>query len=96
LGGLRRVCIEAQDDAADDFHAMIVERLDRVEDGQAEVLLFVDGAQGAGLGRFDAAEDGDIPKLKAMGVQGIFLPGSPMQDIIDFINARVEPRAEAV
>jgi methylmalonyl-CoA mutase C-terminal domain/subunit len=40
--------------------------------------------------------DVDIPKLKAMGVQGIFLPGSPMQDIIDFINARVEPRAEAV
>ena len=32
--------------------------------------------------------DVDIPKLKAMGVQGIFLPGSPMQEIIEFINAR--------
>jgi methylmalonyl-CoA mutase cobalamin-binding subunit len=38
----------------------------------------------------------DIPKLTAMGVTGIFLPGSPMQDIIDFINGRVQPRAEAV
>lgn len=40
--------------------------------------------------------DVDIPKLKAMGVKGIFLPGSSMQDIIDFINTRVQPRAEAV
>ena len=40
--------------------------------------------------------DVDIPKLKAIGVSGIFLPGSPMQDIVDFINHRVQPRAEAV
>jgi len=32
--------------------------------------------------------DIDIPKLKEMGVRGIFLPGTPMQEIIDFINAR--------
>ena len=38
----------------------------------------------------------DIPKLKAIGVKGIFLPGTPMQDIIDFINARVQPRAETI
>ena len=31
--------------------------------------------------------DVDVPKLKAMGVKGIFLPGTPMQEIIDFINA---------
>src|SRR5436190_10303836 len=30
--------------------------------------------------------DVDIPKLKAIGVKGIFLPGTPMQDIIQFIN----------
>src|ERR1017187_4858219 len=30
--------------------------------------------------------DVDIPALKAMGVKGIFLPGTPMQDIIAFIN----------
>ena len=40
--------------------------------------------------------DVDAPKLKAMGVAGIFLPGSPMQNIIDFINANVTPRAEVI
>src|SRR5215813_3927606 len=30
--------------------------------------------------------DVDIPKLQAIGVKGIFLPGTPMQDIIEFIN----------
>ena len=40
--------------------------------------------------------DVDVPKLKEMGVAGIFLPGSPMQDIINFINDRVQPRAEAI
>ena len=40
--------------------------------------------------------DVDIPKLQAMGVSGIFLPGSPMQNIIDFINQAVAPRAEAI
>jgi methylmalonyl-CoA mutase, C-terminal domain len=40
--------------------------------------------------------DVDIPKLQALGIQGIFLPGTPMQQIIDFINAAVPPRAEAV
>ena len=36
--------------------------------------------------------DVDIPKLKAIGVKGIFLPGTPMQDIVDFINANVRTR----
>jgi methylmalonyl-CoA mutase, C-terminal domain len=40
--------------------------------------------------------DVDIPKLQALGVSGIFLPGSPMQQIIDFINQAVPPRAEAI
>src|SRR5881275_648865 len=31
--------------------------------------------------------DVDIPKLKEIGVKGIFLPGTPMQEIIDFIQA---------
>ena len=33
--------------------------------------------------------DVDIPKLNAMGIQGIFLPGTPMQGIIDFIRDNV-------
>ena len=40
--------------------------------------------------------DVDIPKLKDMGIRGIFLPGSPMQDIIDYINGHVRPIAEQV
>jgi methylmalonyl-CoA mutase C-terminal domain/subunit len=31
--------------------------------------------------------DPDIPRLKEIGVKGVFLPGTPMQDIIDFINS---------
>ena len=40
--------------------------------------------------------DVDIPKLKAMGIAGIFLPGSPMQDIVAFIQEHVRPRAEVL
>jgi methylmalonyl-CoA mutase C-terminal domain/subunit len=37
--------------------------------------------------------DVDVPKLKEIGVKGIFLPGTPMQAIIDFINAHARARA---
>ena len=36
--------------------------------------------------------DVDIPKLREIGVRGIFLPGTPMQDIVDFINANARAR----
>ena len=36
--------------------------------------------------------DVDIPKLKEIGVKGIFLPGTPMQDIVDFINTNARAR----
>ena len=36
--------------------------------------------------------DVDIPALKAMGVKGIFLPGTPMQEIVEFINANARAR----
>ena len=36
--------------------------------------------------------DIDIPKLKDLGVRGIFLPGTPMQEIIDFINTSARAR----
>jgi methylmalonyl-CoA mutase C-terminal domain/subunit len=38
--------------------------------------------------------DVDIPKLHEMGIKGIFLPGSPMQEIVTFIQDNVRPRAE--
>jgi methylmalonyl-CoA mutase C-terminal domain/subunit len=36
--------------------------------------------------------DVDVPRLKEIGVKGIFLPGTPMQEIIDFINANARAR----
>ena len=39
--------------------------------------------------------DVDVPKLKEIGVKGIFLPGTPMQEIVDFINANARARCTA-
>ena len=36
--------------------------------------------------------DLDIPRLTAIGVKGIFLPGTPMREIVDFINANARAR----
>jgi methylmalonyl-CoA mutase C-terminal domain/subunit len=36
--------------------------------------------------------DVDVPKLEASGVRGIFLPGTPMQQIVDFIRANARTR----
>ena len=34
----------------------------------------------------------DVPLLEAMGVRGIFLPGTPMQDIVEFIQKNAPSR----
>jgi len=52
--------------------------------GLDDVLLVVGGI----------IPDVDIPKLREMGVNGIFLPGTPMQEIVTFIQANVRPRVE--
>jgi methylmalonyl-CoA mutase C-terminal domain/subunit len=36
--------------------------------------------------------DVDLPRLNAMGIKGIFIPGTPMQQIIDFITANARAR----
>jgi methylmalonyl-CoA mutase C-terminal domain/subunit len=56
------------------------------EKGLDDVLVVVGGI----------IPDVDIPKLQAIGVKGIFLPGSPMQQIIEFITANVRPRAQTI
>ena len=38
--------------------------------------------------------DVDIPRLRAIGIEGIFLPGTPMQTIVDYINGHVRTRQE--
>jgi methylmalonyl-CoA mutase C-terminal domain/subunit len=39
--------------------------------------------------------DQDIPGLKQAGVAGIFLPGTPMDEIVEFIRQNVKPRGVA-
>ena len=36
--------------------------------------------------------DVDIPKLNELGVRGIFLPGTPMHEIVDFITTHARTR----
>jgi len=54
--------------------------------GLEEVLVVVGGI----------IPDVDIPKLRDAGIKGIFLPGTPMQEIVTFINQNVRPRVEQV
>ena len=56
------------------------------EKGMDDVLVVVGGI----------IPDVDLPRLRDIGVKGIFLPGTPMQEIIDFITANVRPRVEHV
>ena len=56
------------------------------EKGLTDVLVVIGGI----------IPDVDVPKLREMGVTGIFLPGSPMQDIADFITKNVRSRQEAI
>jgi len=55
------------------------------EQGLSDVLVVVGGI----------IPDVDIPKLQEMGVRGIFLPGTPMQDIVNFIEQHARPRVGA-
>jgi methylmalonyl-CoA mutase C-terminal domain/subunit len=56
------------------------------EKGLGDVLMMVGGI----------IPDVDIPKLREAGVKGIFLPGTPMQQIVAFITDNVRPRVEQV
>ena len=65
-------------------HNHIVPRLMELikEKGLEDVLVVIGGI----------IPDVDVPKLKAVGVKGIFLPGTQMQNIIEFINANARVR----
>jgi len=54
------------------------------EKGLDDVLVLIGGI----------IPDVDIPKLKEIGVKGIFLPGTSMQEIIDFIHANARVKSE--
>lgn len=53
------------------------------EQGLDDVLVLVGGI----------IPDVDVPKLHSLGVKGVFLPGTSMQTIVDFINGNVRVRA---
>jgi methylmalonyl-CoA mutase C-terminal domain/subunit len=36
--------------------------------------------------------DVDVPRMKEIGVKGVFPPGTPMQEIIDFVNRHARAR----
>ncbi len=38
----------------------------------------------------------DVKKLHDLGVKGVFLPGTPMREIVEFINTNIRPRLERV
>jgi methylmalonyl-CoA mutase C-terminal domain/subunit len=40
--------------------------------------------------------DVDIPRLAEIGITGVFLPGTPMQEIVDFINRNARSRVESL
>ncbi|MDE3153473.1 MAG: cobalamin B12-binding domain-containing protein [Acidobacteriota bacterium] len=56
------------------------------EKGLEDVLVVIGGI----------IPDVDIQKMHQIGVKGVFLPGTPMQDIVEFINANVRTRLERV
>ncbi len=39
--------------------------------------------------------DVDVPKLNEIGVRGVFLPGTPMQEIVEFITAEARSHVES-
>ncbi len=56
------------------------------EKGLDDVLVVVGGI----------IPDVDLPKLQEIGIRGIFRPGSPMREIVEFIEKNVRPRVEQV
>ena len=65
-------------------HNHIAPRLMKLlkEKGLDDVLVLIGGI----------IPDVDIPKLKSIGVRGIFLPGTSMQEIVDFIKTNARDR----
>ena len=49
------------------------------EKGADDVLVIVGGI----------IPDADIPRLREIGIEGVFQPGTSMQSIVDFIATRV-------
>ena len=55
------------------------------EHGADDVLVVVGGI----------IPDADLPRLREIGIEGVFQPGASMQSIVDFITTHVRPDAPA-
>lgn len=53
------------------------------ENGMTDVLVLIGGI----------IPDEDVAALKAIGIEGVFGPGTSTQEIVDFINSQVGARA---
>lgn len=40
--------------------------------------------------------DVDVPRLREIGIEGVFRPGSSMREIVEYIEKNVRPRPETV
>ncbi len=69
---------------AHDQHFARVSELLRQQDG-ADILLFCGGI----------IPKGDRERLEAAGYRGIFPPGTPLQTIVEFLQAELRPGAES-
>lgn len=38
--------------------------------------------------------DDDIPRLKAAGIQKVFLPGAPLDDVVQWVRENIRPRGK--
>jgi methylmalonyl-CoA mutase, C-terminal domain len=56
------------------------------EKGLTDVLVVVGGI----------IPDVDIPRLNQIGITGVFLPGTPMQEIVEFIRKNARSRIESI
>jgi len=54
------------------------------EKGMDDVLVVIGGI----------IPDADIPKLNELGIRGVFQPGTPMQDIVEFVTRHARTRLE--
>ena len=65
-------------------HLSLFQRvMDLLKEQQAEDILVIGGG---------IIPDKDIVKLKALGIKEIFLPGTPLEAIVDWVHANVTPR----
>ncbi|MCX5999532.1 MAG: cobalamin-dependent protein [Chloroflexi bacterium] len=69
------------------YMRLVTETIKELKDrGKGDVMLLLGGI----------IWEEDFPALKAMGVAGIFVPGTPLKDIVDFVREKTSGASQAV